>query len=146
MASVSTYLSFQDKTEEAFLFYQSIFGGEFVGGIRRYSDGPPHDGHPPLSAEKRNKVMHVSLPILDGAHVLMGTDALEEFGSEVIVGNHIHISLSPDTRQETKRLFDALSDEGQVTMALQDTFWGAYYGSCTDKFGVQWMLNLLDEA
>ncbi len=141
MASVSTYLNFSDNTEEVFNFYKSVFGGEFHGGISRFGDAPPQPGRPPLSDELKNKVMHIALPILGGAHVLMGTDAPKEFGFEVHFGNNFYISLSPDTRQETKRLFDALSEGGTVTMELQDMFWGAYYGSCTDKYGVQWMLN-----
>ena len=141
MASVSTYLNFPDNTEEVFHFYRSVFGGEFLGPINRFGDAPPQEGQPPLSDELKNKVMHIALPILDGAHVLMGTDAPKEFGFHVNFGNNIYISLSPDTREETKRLYDALSEGGTVTMELQDMFWGAYYGSCTDKYGVQWMLN-----
>ena len=84
--------------------------------------------------------MHVELPIL-GGHMLMGTDAPESMGFKVNPGNNVHINLEPDTRSETKRLFEALSAGGKVTMDLQDMFWGAYYGSCTDNFGVQWMFN-----
>jgi PhnB protein len=84
--------------------------------------------------------MHVELPVT-GGHVLMGTDAPESMGFNVNFGNNMHINLEPDTREETKKLFNALSAGGKVTMDLQDMFWGAYYGSCTDKFGVQWMFN-----
>ena len=84
--------------------------------------------------------MHVSLPILDG-HLLMGTDAPESMGFKLTPGNNVYISLQPDTRAETRRLFDALSAGGSVSMELQDMFWGDYYGSCTDRFGVQWMFN-----
>jgi PhnB protein len=71
----------------------------------------------------------------------MGTDAPESMGFKLNKGNNVYINLMPDTRKETKQLFDALSADGQVTMDLQDMFWGDYYGSCTDKFGVQWMFN-----
>lgn len=141
MARVSTYLNFPRNTEEAFKFYQSIFGGEFTrGGIARFGDMPPMEGMPPLSEEDKLLVMHVELPIL-GGHILMGTDAPESCGFYVNAGNNVHINLETDTREETKRLFDALANGGKVTMDLQDVFWGAYYGSCTDKFGVQWMFN-----
>jgi len=141
MARVSTYLNFPHHTEEAFNFYKSIFGGEFGGdGFNRFSDIPPIDGQPPVNEEAKNLVMHVELPIL-GGHMLMGTDAPESMGFKVNPGNNVHINLEPDTRSETKRLFEALSAGGKVTMDLQDMFWGAYYGSCTDKFGVQWMFN-----
>lgn len=141
MASVSTYLNFSRNTEEAFNFYKSVFGGEFFGdGIMRMGDIPPMEGQPPLSEEDKNLVMHVELKIL-GVHSLMGTDAPESMGFTMNFGNNSYINLQPDTRVETKRLFDALSAGGQVTMDLQDMFWGDYFGSCTDKFGVQWMFN-----
>lgn len=140
MARVSTYLNFPRNTEEAFNFYRSVFGGEFTGGINRFSDIPPTDGMPPIPDDVKSLVMHVELPIT-GGHVLMGTDAPESMGFTVNKGNNMYINLEPDTREETKKLFDALSAGGKVTMDLQDMFWGAYYGSCTDKFGVQWMFN-----
>jgi PhnB protein len=141
MARVSTYLNFSNNTEEAFLFYQSVFGGEFTPpGIRRMGDMPPMEGMPALPDELKNLVMHVELPIT-GGHILMGTDAPEQMGFTVNFGNHVYMNLEPDTRAETKKLFDALSAGGKVTSELQDMFWGAYFGSCTDKYGVQWMFN-----
>lgn len=141
MARVTTYLNFPRNTEEVFNFYKSVFGGEFGGnGIARFSDIPPSDNMPPLAEADKNLVMHIELPIL-GGHVLMGTDAPESMGFTVKFGNNIYINLEPDSREETKKLFDALSAGGKIEMELQDMFWGAYYGSCTDKFGVQWMFN-----
>ena len=141
MARVNTYLNFPRNTEEAFNFYKTVFGGEFGGqGIMRFSDIPPQDGFPPLPENDKNLIMHIELPIA-GGHVLMGTDAPESMGFKINPGNNVHISLEPDTKAETKRLFDALSAEGKVTMELKEMFWGAYYGSCTDKFGINWMFN-----
>ncbi len=141
MARVSTYLNFSRNTEEAFLFYQSIFGGEFSGGgIARMGDMPTTEGMPPLAEEDKNLIMHIELPIL-GVHVIMGSDTPESMGFTVNVGNNFSLNLEPDTREETRRLFAALSAGGTVTMELQDVFWGAYYGSCTDKYGIQWMFN-----
>ena len=143
MGKVGTYLNFPRNTEEAFNYYKSIFGGEFQGGkIMRFGEAPPDPASPPMAEADKNLVMHVGLPILDG-YQLMGTDAPESMGFKVVTGNNVHISLEPETRAEAKRLFDALSKGGKVTMDLQDTFWGAYYGSCTDKFGIQWMINCL---
>src|SRR5690606_17612287 len=127
MASVSTYLNFSRNTEEAFNFYKKVFGGEFVDGITRFGDMPPSEDAPPLAEEDKNLVMHVALPILDG-HQLMGTDAPESMGFSMNFGNNLYINLEPDTRKETKRLFDALSKEGKVDMELQDMFWGDYFG------------------
>ncbi|HNP47218.1 MAG TPA: VOC family protein [Bacteroidia bacterium] len=141
MARTSTYLNFPRSTEEAFNFYKSIFGGEFTrGGIARFGDIPAMDGAPPIADADKNLVMHVELAIT-GGHMLMGTDAPESMGFAVNFGNNVHINLEPDTKAETRKLFAALSAGGKVTMELQDMFWGAYFGSCIDKYGVQWMFN-----
>ena len=145
MARVNTYLNFARNTEEAFTFYKSVFGGNFHGGIARFGDIPPGAGGPGVSESDKNLVMHIELPIV-GGHVLMGTDAPESMGFHVQAGNNVHLSLEPDTRVETKKLFDALSAGGKVTMDLADMFWGAYFGSCTDKFGIQWMFNYMEKA
>lgn len=133
MACVSTYLNFVNNTEAAFNFYKSVW---------RYA---PAGENAPLPEKDKNLIVHIELPIV-GGHVLMGTDTPESMGFHVNFGNNVHINLEPDTRKETKRLFDALSAGGKVTMELQDMFWGAYYGSCTDKYGVQWMVNCVEKA
>jgi PhnB protein len=140
MASVSTYLNFPRSTEEAFNFYKSVFGGEFEGGIHRMSEVPPQPNQPALAEEDKNLVMHICLTIL-GGHRLMGTDSPESMGYKVQFGNNIYINLEPDTRTETDRLFNALSEGGKVEMKPQEMFWGDYFASCTDKYGVQWMFN-----
>jgi len=140
MATTSTYLNFPRQTEEAFTFYKSVFGGEFEGGIHRFAEVPTMPGQPAMKEEDKNLVMHVTLPIL-GGHRLMGTDAPESMGFKVVFGNNVYINLEPDTRAETTRLFNALAVGGKVEMQLQEMFWGDYFGSITDKFGVQWMFN-----
>lgn len=146
MASVSTYLNFPGTTEKAFTFYKSVFGGEFEGnGIMRMGDVPAQEGQPPMPEEQKNLVMHVSLPILAG-HRIMGTDATESMGFSLKAGNNMYINLEPDTRAETKRLFDALSAGGRVETELQEMFWGDYFGSCVDTFGIQWMFNCAEKA
>ena len=140
MAKTSTYLNFSSKTEEAFKFYKSVFKTEFGGnGIQRFGD-MPENPEMPLSEEQKKLILHVELPIV-GGHVLMGTDAAESMGFNINFGNNVYINLEPDTRQETKRLYDALSKDGAVIMPLDDMFWGTYLGTCTDKFGVNWMFN-----
>lgn len=145
MARTSTYLNFPSKTEEAFNFYKSVFGGEFDGkGIQRLGDLPEGEGMPSLSSDDKKLILHIQLPIL-GGHILMGTDAPESMGFNIVFGNNSYINLEPDNRNETKRLFDALSAGGKVIQELQDMFWGAYYGACTDQFGVNWMFNYSDK-
>jgi PhnB protein len=140
MARVSTYLNFPGNTEEAFLFYKKVFKSEFAGPVMRFGDGPPCPGQPPISAEQAKMVMHVALPIL-GGHVIMGTDSPESMGFKLIQGNNVYINLEPDTKAEADRLFAALGEGGKVEMALQDMFWGAYWGTLTDRFGIHWMFN-----
>jgi PhnB protein len=139
MASVSTYLNFPGNTEEAFNFYKSVFKTEFKG-ITRFSDIPPMEGMPPIAEADKRLIMHIELPIV-GGHQLMATDAPESMGFKVIDGNNIHINLQIDTRKETERIFTALSDGGKVEMELQDMFWGDYFGSFKDRYGINWMLN-----
>lgn len=140
MASTSTYLNFARETEDAFTFYKSVFGTEFVGGIARYGDVPPPDGQPPMSDADKRLIMNIQLPIL-GGHILMGTDAPESMGMTLNRGNNVYISLHPDTREEADALFAALSAGGTVQMPLADQVWGDYFGDLVDKFGVQWMVN-----
>ncbi len=140
MAKVSIYLNFNRNTEEAFTFYKTVFGTEFIGGIARMGDAPRPTEYPPLAEEDKNLVMHVALPVL-GDFVLMGTDAAESMGFKMNQGNNMYINLEPDTRADADKLFTALSEGGKIEMPMQEMFWGAYFGSCTDKFGIQWMVN-----
>jgi PhnB protein len=140
VARTSTYLNFARSTEEAFNFYKSVFGTEFVGGIARFGDIPAQEGQPPISDDDKQLVMNVQLPIL-GGHLLMGTDAPDSMGFQLNQGNNVYICLDPDTRAEADRLFAALSDGGEVEMGMEEMFWGDYFGSLVDKFGVRWMIN-----
>ena len=141
MARTSTYLNFPRNTEEVFNFYKSIFGGEFGGnGIARFGDFPPPEGAPQLAEEDKNLIMHIELPIV-GGHVLMATDAPESMGFTVNKGNNVYISIHTDSRAQADDLFKKLSDGGVVEMPMADMFWGDYYGSFADKFGIKWMIN-----
>ncbi len=145
MSRVSTYLNFPRSTEAAFNFYRTVFGTEFVQPIARFKDIPASPNFPPLSEADKNLVMHVELPIL-GGHLLMGTDAPESLGHSCKAGNNVSINLEPDTRVEADRLFAALSAGGNVGMPMQDMFWGAYFGTFTDKFGTRWMINCANQT
>jgi PhnB protein len=142
MARVSTYLNFNRNTEEAFLHYKSVFKTDFEGPLVRMGDGPGCADQPPMADADKKLIMHIALPIL-GGHVLMGTDATESMGFVLNQGNNVYLNLEPDTRAETDRLFAALGAGGKVEQALQEMFWGAYWGCLTDRFGIRWMFNCM---
>lgn len=140
MARTSTYLTFARSCEDAFTFYKSVFGTEFVGGIMRHGDVPVPEGQPAPSDDDKRLVINVQLPIM-GGHLLMGTDVPESMGFRLNQGNNVYICLDPDTRAEADTLFAALSAGGTVQEPLQEMFWGDYFGSLVDRFGVLWMVN-----
>ena len=137
MARVSTYVNTLGRTEEAFRFYAEVFGTEVTQLIRFSDVGMNH-----LPENERNGVMHAEVPILAG-HMLMGTDMLASAGHEVRVGNNTTINLEPDTREEADRIY-ALLSEGSTESSggLADMDWGAYWGTCLDRFGIRWMINV----
>jgi len=139
MAKVSTCLIFIRKTETAFQFYQSVFKTDFAGPIMRYRDIPGCADQPMPEADK-NLIMHIALPIL-GGHMLMGNDCPQFMSEKFTVGTNVDLNLEPDTRAEADRLFAALSESGTVEMPMQDAFWGAYFGSLIDPFGINWRIN-----
>lgn len=136
MKYASVYLNFNGNAEEAFVFYKSVFGGDF-SFVMRFKDTP--DGAKMPEAD-RDKIMHIALPIPNG-FTLMASDVPESFGQKLIFGNNFYVYLETESKAEADRIFGALSAGGKVEMALENTFWGAYYGSVTDKFGVQWMVS-----
>jgi PhnB protein len=135
MAQINPYLNFMGTTEEAFNFYRSVFGGEFLA-LQRFKDTPHGDS---MSAEDKEKIMHVALPI--GGNMLMGTDTLESMGQSLTTGTNVSIAINPQSMDEAKQLFDGLAVGGQVQMALEKMFWGAWFGMLVDKYGIQWMVN-----
>jgi uncharacterized glyoxalase superfamily protein PhnB/uncharacterized protein YndB with AHSA1/START domain len=140
-ARVCMYVNFPGNTEEAFHFYKKVFRTEFSGkGIQRLGDIPAEAGHPPIDEAIKKMILHVELPIFPH-FVLMGTDAPKEMGFTLTQGNNMHISIEPETREEAKRIFDELSEGGNITMPLQDMFFGAYFGEFSDKYGINWMIN-----
>ncbi len=139
MVSINPYLNFAGNTEEAFTFYKSVFGGEFAM-LARFKDTPEAGRVPDRDKER---IMHVSLPIGKG-NTLMATDALESMGHRLTVGNNISLSVETESKEETERVFKGLAAGGKVTVPLEKTFWGAYFGMLEDRFGVQWMVSNTD--
>lgn len=136
MATLNPYLNFPGNTEEAFNFYKSVFGGEFAA-LQRFKDTPEADKVLPADADK---IMHISLPIGKG-NILMGTDAIESMGHKLTTGNNFSLSIAADSEEEADKIFNGLSQDGQVTVPMQKMFWNAYLGMLNDKFGIQWMVN-----
>lgn len=134
MTKLNPYLNFDGNCEEAFNFYKTVFGGEFTY-LSRMSDIQNEE----TSEDDKNLIMHVSLPI--GNDILMGSDVPSEMKSMFKSGNNNYISLSPNSKEEADRLFNALSDGGEVEMAMEEMFWGDYFGSFRDRFGIWWMVN-----
>jgi PhnB protein len=139
MPGLNPYLNLSGNAEEAFNFYKSVFGGEFAA-VMRWGDNPECGE---LADADKQKIMHIALPTGNGS-VLMASDSLESMGQNVTIGNNISVALSPDSREEADRLFSGLSEGGKVEMPLSEVFWG-YFGSLTDKFGIQWLVNVSNQ-
>lgn len=138
MTTVNIYLNYNGTCEEAFNFYKSVFGGEF-GYIGRFKD-MPSEGGPKVDPSEGDRIMHVSLPISKET-MLMGSDTGAAWASNFSQGTNYSISINTDAKGEADRLFNGLSSGGKVTMPMNNTFWGDYFGMFTDKFGVHWMVS-----
>ncbi|MGN6212136.1 VOC family protein [Parafilimonas sp.] len=136
MPKLNPYLNFDGKAEEAFTFYKSVFGGEFRGEVFKMGNAPGCENLPEV---EKNRVMHIALPV--GNDLLMASDIVPSMGHKLIEGNNNYVSIFPDSREEADKLFNGLSAGGQVEMPMADQFWGDYFGSFTDKYGVKWMIN-----
>jgi PhnB protein len=142
MKAVHPYLNFSGDTEEAFTFYQSVFGGEFLG-VMRFRDFAEN----PMNVPERDldKIAHIALP-LGRDTLLMGTDTLESLGQTLRVGNNFCIYLEAGSAAEAEGLFSALAAGGHTEMPLQRTEWAELYGVCADRFGVRWMVGFSGDA
>jgi PhnB protein len=140
---IHPYLNFDNKTEEAFRFYEEVLGGKLTE-IHRFGS-MPQQGGVELSPEQQRLVLHVGLELPDG-QMIMASDTIAGMGPQRVEGNNISISVHPDSKQEADRVFDALAQGGTVTMPIADQFWGDYFGSLTDRFGINWMVNYSAQA
>ena len=138
MTTLNPYLIFKGNCEEAFNFYRAAFGGEFRY-IGRFKDVPQSE-RKMFPADAGEKIMHVSLPISTET-ILMGCDSTEPNQQSVGPDNNFTLSVTTDRQEEADRLFHALSAGGTIKMAMNKTFWGAYFGVLTDKFGINWTIS-----
>ena len=136
MALINPYLNFPGNTEEAFNFYKSVFGGEFAM-LQRFKDTPDGANIP---TDAKEKIMHIALPISKG-NVIMGTDALESMGHPLTIGNNFSLSITTESEAEADKLFNSLSAGGVVTLPMAKMPWNSYFGMCTDKYKIQWMIS-----
>ena len=136
MLTINAYFNFMGNTEEAMNFYKSVFGGEFTI-FSRFKDLP---GSENMTAHEKEKIMHISLTTKSGT-IIMATDFLESMGQTFVLGNNVNLCIQTESEEEVDKLFKELSKGGKVDMPVNKTFWGAYFGMCKDKFGVNWMIN-----
>lgn len=136
MISINSYLHFAGKAEEAMNLYKSIFGGEFTG-FQRYKDMA---GGSKIPAADQDKMIHIALKVNEQVSI-MATDVMAAMESPLLAGNNYHICIQAEDRAEADRLFNGLSAGGKIEAPMNETFWGAYFGMCRDRFDVQWMIN-----
>jgi len=136
MALINPYINFNGNAEEAFTFYKSVFGGEFAK-VMLFKD--LSDPGFPISSAEEHKIMHIALPI--GKNILMGNDIPEFMGQVNENENRSKIAISAETREEAEKLFNGLSEGGNVEMPMEDSPWGSYFGMFRDKYGIEWMID-----
>ena len=136
MASINPHINFNGNAEEAFNFYRSIFGGGFTH-IVRFKDMPGAGF--PTNHKEADKVMHIALPI--GNTSLMGNDVPEIMGRTNEQENRSKIVITAESKEEADKLFNGLSDGGQVEVPMADSPWGTYFGMFRDKYGIEWMID-----
>lgn len=129
------YLNFDGQAEEAFNFYKSVLGGEFIF-FQRMGDMPDAA----IPEEEKNRVMHVALPINEHT-ILMASDCSSAMGQSFRMGNNMYVNINAESREDADYLFNGLSAGGTIEMPMADMFWGDYFGSFKDKFGILWMIN-----
>jgi PhnB protein len=136
MVTINPYLNFSGDTEKAMIFYKSIFGGEF-NIVQKFKDMP---GGNKIGENEQQKIMHMSLPIGNSNH-LLASDIMESMGQTLEMGTNFTLTAVTESEKEADKIFNALAHGGQITMAMNKAFWGAYVGMLKDKFGIQWMIS-----
>ena len=136
MALINPHINFNGNAEEAFLFYKSVFGGEFTK-IFRFKDLASDEF--PVAEHEANKIMHIALPI--GTSTLMANDVPEILGRTNENENRSKIVVSAESKEEADKIFNGLSVGGNIEMPISDTPWGSYFGMFRDKYGIEWMVD-----
>ncbi len=136
MITINPWINFNGNAEEAFIFYKSVFGGEFTK-IMRFKDlaGPEF----PVAENEANKIMHIALPI--GKNFLIANDIPESMGRVSENENRSKIKISTESKEEADKLFNGLSVGGKVEMPIADSPWGSYFAMLRDKYGIEWIIE-----
>ena len=140
MITINPYVYFDGNCEEAFTFYESVFRKE-ISHISKYKDVPKAQRH--IFQESDEKVMHVTLP-LSTETMLNGSDSSLAY-KEMVQQKTFTLIIHSDSKEEVDRLFGEISQNGQIIVPVDMTFWGAYYGHCIDQFGICWKITLKSE-
>ena len=136
MSTINSYLTFNGNCREAMVFYQQCLGGDLL--FQTIGESPMSEKMP---KKMKDLILHATL--ISGSLLLMGSDMTSETG--LIKGNAVSLALNSGSEKEIKNCYKKLSTGGQVTHRLQKNFWGAMFGSLTDKFGNNWLLNCQQE-
>lgn len=140
MISINPHINFNGNAEEAFTFYKSVFGGEFAKIIRFKDISSPEF---PVAENDKNKLMHIALPI--GKNILMANDVPERMGRVNENENRSKILISVESREQADKLFNGLSEGGNIEVPIAESPWGSYFGMFRDKFGIEWMISFTKE-
>jgi PhnB protein len=136
MAQINPHINFNGNAEEAFNFYKSVFGGEFTK-IMRFRELSSPEFH--VAENEANKIMHIALPV--GKNFLMANDVPESMGRTNENENRSKISISTESKEEADKLFNRLSEGGQIEAPMGESPWGSYFGMFRDKYGIEWIVE-----
>jgi PhnB protein len=137
MATIHSWINFNGNAEEAFVFYKSVFGGEF-SKVVRFKDIASAEF--PVAEKEENKIMHIALPIGTGT-MLIANDVPEVLGRVNENENRSKILVSTESKEEAERIFTHLSAGGEVEGPMGDSPWGSYAGMFRDKYGIEWIIE-----
>ncbi len=136
MTTINPWINFNGNAEEAFVFYKSVFGGEF-GQIVRFKDIASAEF--PVAPEEAEKIMRITLPI--GANILIANDVPAVMGKVSENENRSKIAVIAENKEEAERIFNGLSAGGAAEMPMADSPWGTYFGMFRDKYGIEWTVE-----
>jgi PhnB protein len=136
MATINPYINFNGNAEEAFMFYKSVFGGEFESIVRfKDLEGPEF----PVPENEADKIMRIVLPI--GGNILIANDVPESMGPVSENENRSKIAITAETKEEADDLFNGLSEGGTVEMPMAESPWGTYFAMFRDRYGIEWTVE-----